>query len=101
MDQNFLTLQFNAETENYAPISALNDLVFCKRRCAYHRLENIWVDSSHTIHGSFLHKKVHAKGRNVKHDRDAFRSLRVLSHKYKLQGICDLVEFVRSQKPSP
>ena len=27
----------------YLPISALNDLLFCERRCALHRIEQVWV----------------------------------------------------------
>lgn len=98
MVDNHLKNDFNAESEHYAPISALNDLAFCKRRCAYHRLENIWVDSSHTVHGTFLHRKVHSNGRKSSNCNEAVRSLKVISHVLKLQGVCDLVEFSQNME---
>ena len=30
--------------DDFLPIRALNDLLFCERRCALHRLEQVWVD---------------------------------------------------------
>ena len=40
-------------TDDYPPLSALNDLLFCERRCALHRIEQVWVDNS-------LRSKAHA-----------------------------------------
>ena len=37
------------------PISALADIVFCERRAALHRLEEIWQESVATIEGHHLH----------------------------------------------
>jgi len=43
--------------DDYPPISALNDLLYCERRCALHRIENVWVDNAHTTAGTLAHKR--------------------------------------------
>ena len=84
-----------ADDDDLQPISALNDLLFCERRCALHRLEQIWVENRYTLEGTAAHGKVHgdpsreelgAAGRIV-------RGLRLRSARLKLVGVADLVEF--------
>ena len=41
--------------EDYQPIRALNDFLFCERRCAMHRVEQVWVDNVHTVEGTHAH----------------------------------------------
>ena len=91
-----MALKLIAEGGDYPPLSALNDLAFSHRRCAIHRLENIWVESAHTIHGTLLHQRVHSKGTRVKEEKTELRGLRILSHRLKLQGVADMVEFRNS-----
>lgn len=83
----------NAENGVYPPLSALNDLAFCRRRCAIHRLENLWLESSHTIHGTLLHHRVHSRKTRVREDKTELRGLRIISHSLRLQGVADMVEF--------
>ncbi len=83
----------SAGSGDYLPLSALNDFAFCKRRCALHRLENLWVESSHTVHGTLLHSRVHKKGSKTREDSTELRGLRILSHRLRLQGVADMVEF--------
>ena len=45
------------ESDDYLPISALNDLLFCERRCALHRIENVWVDNVYTLSGTYSHER--------------------------------------------
>ncbi len=79
--------------EDYPPLSALNQYKFCPRRCAMMLLENIWVESTHTIHGTVLHQRVHKKGKRVREEKTEVRGLRILSHALRLQGVADMVEF--------
>jgi len=81
--------------DDFEPIRALNDLLFCERRCALHRLEQIWEENRYTLEGTAAHGKVHgdptreelgAAGRIV-------RGLRLRSARLKLVGVADLVEF--------
>src|SRR5437870_4062673 len=77
------------------PLSALNDLLFCPRRCALHRIEGLWTDNVHTVEGTFAHKKVHAE-RSSEHDESPYRVVRGLwlrSERLRLIGVADLVEF--------
>ncbi|MGH7138640.1 MAG: CRISPR-associated protein Cas4, partial [Pirellulales bacterium] len=83
------------DEDDYQPIRALNDLLFCERRCAMHRVEQVWVENGFTLEGTSAHKKVHAgpsdealgaQGRLV-------RGLWVRSDRLRLVGIADLVEF--------
>jgi CRISPR-associated exonuclease Cas4 len=77
----------------YPPLSALNDLLFCPRRCALHRLEGVWQDNAHTTAGVLDHRRVH---RERDADEGPFRTARgsrLVSHRLRLTGVTDLVEF--------
>jgi CRISPR-associated exonuclease Cas4 len=81
------------------PIRALNDLLFCPRRCALHRTEGLWVENAFTIEGSRAHQKVHADPAHTERDGShrIVRGLWVRSNRLHLVGIADLVEF----RPEP
>lgn len=82
-----------ADTEAYPPLSALNDLLFCERRCFLHRVEGVWRENVHTAAASFDHRRVHqAKDADEAAARTA-RGLWVVSHRLRVVGVCDLVEF--------
>lgn len=85
--------------DDYLPISALNDLLFCERRCALHRIEQVWVENRFTLEGTAAHKKVHAEPsvENLGAAGRIARGLRLRSDRLRLSGIADLVEF----RPSP
>src|SRR5437764_7718432 len=87
------------DSDNYPPLSALNDLLFCPRRCALHRVEGLWVETAHTVEGTRAHKRVHA---DPARDEPAgagrvVRGLWVKSDRLRLVGIADAVEF----RPDP
>src|SRR4051812_21323388 len=82
-----------ADGDDYPPLSALNDYLFCPRRCALHRLEGLWRDNVHTTAGTLDPRRVHAAG---DHDESPFRTacgLWLVSHRLRLVGVADLVEF--------
>ena len=82
-----------ADPEAYPPLSALNDLLFCARRCFLHRVEGVWVENHHTAAGSADHRRVHqARDAEPAAGRTA-RGLWVVSHRLRVVGVCDLVEF--------
>ncbi len=88
-----------APTDEYLPISALNDLLFCARRCALHRVEGLWQENVHTLQGSQAHRKVHQTTRQ-EHTESSFREvrgLRLWSDRLRIVGVADLVEF----RPEP
>src|SRR5690348_5859190 len=81
------------DSDAYPPLSALNDLLFCPRRCFLHRVEGLWRENAHTASGSLQHRRVHSA-----HDAEELpfriaRGLRLISHRLRLVGIADVVEF--------
>ena len=99
MLQNPTTVMNPMDDDELQPIRALNDLLFCPRRCALHRIEGVWVENAATTEGTLAHKKVHAgpsedelgsTGRIV-------RGLWLRSNRLRLVGVADLVEF----RPEP
>jgi CRISPR-associated exonuclease Cas4 len=88
-----LPLPIAESSEDYPPLSALNDLLFCARRCFLHRVEGVWVENVHTLTGSQDHRRVHTtKDSDAATGRTA-RGLRLISHTLKIQGVADMVEF--------
>ena len=79
--------------ESYPPLSALNDLLFCERRCFLHRVEQIWVENHHTAAGTLDHRRVHQPRDADEHAGRTARGLWVVSHSLRVVGVCDLVEF--------
>ena len=85
--------------DDFLPLSALNDFLFCERRCALHRIEGLWTENVHTVEGSQAHRRVHATGKH-QFEESPFREvrgLRLRSVRLRLIGVADLVEF----RPDP
>ena len=82
--------------EDFLPLSALADLVYCERRAALHHLEFIWNDNLFTVEGTNLHEKVHGEDTTeVRDDIRIARGLRLRSLRLGLSGKTDVVEFHR------
>ncbi|MBP3956885.1 CRISPR-associated protein Cas4 [Gemmata sp. G18] len=82
-----------ADGADYPPLSALNDLLFCARRCFLHRVEGVWVENVHTTAGTLDHRRVHQTRDTESATGRTARGLWVTSHRLRLTGVCDLVEF--------
>lgn len=81
-------------------ISALNQYVFCPRRCALMHVEGIWSDNEHTTVGSLLHEHTDTSGYETEGDVTLLRALPLYSARYGLVGRADIVE-MRAGIPSP
>lgn len=83
--------------DDFQPISALNDLLFCERRCALHRLEQVWEDNAHTLMGTLGHQRadrpVHWKSAGGRETHGVW----LKSERLGLIGKTDVVEF----RPGP
>ena len=81
--------------DDLLPISALQHLAFCERRCALIHLEGLWDDNVFTVEGQLLHERalddVVESGRYLV----LSRWLRLHSLRLGLAGQADLVEFHR------
>src|SRR2546430_8270868 len=73
-------------------ISALNQYVFCPRRCALMFVEGIWDDNEHTAIGSLLHDHTDEPGYETEAGVMLLRALPLFSHRYGLSGKADIVE---------
>jgi CRISPR-associated exonuclease Cas4 len=85
--------------DDLQPIRALNDLLFCERRCALHRLEQVWIDNVFTLQGTTGHAHAHrqpSKRELTAGGREA-RGLWLRSVRLRLVGRADVVEF----RPEP
>ena len=78
-------------------ISALNQYLFCHRRCALMHIEGVWADNAHTAQGSLVHE--HADSAGYEHDKGTkiLRGLILYSVRYGLSGRADIVE-VREER---
>lgn len=85
--------------DDLQPIRALNDLLFCERRCALHRIEGLWQENLYTVEGSLAHRKVHADPADEHFDnaQRVVRGMPLRSKRLRLVGVADLVEF----RPEP
>lgn len=77
----------------YAPISALQHLIYCERQCALIHLEREWADNRLTTEGNLLHEKVHQQNQESRPGVIIARGLPVASATLRLIGQCDVVEF--------
>ena len=84
------------DEDDYLPLRSLNDLLYCERRCALHRIEGVWVENAHTLSGTLSHQRADKPvewkcetGREV-------HGLWLKSDRLRLVGKADVVEFQRS-----
>lgn len=73
-------------------ISALNQYLFCPRRCALMHIEGIWADNEHTVIGSLLHEHADEPGYETDKGVTLLRALPLVSMRYGLSGKADIVE---------
>ncbi len=80
--------------DDYPPLSALNDLLYCERRCALHRIENVWVDNAHTVSGTLSHERADrpVTWANTTGVREV-HAMWLRSDQLRLVGKADVVEF--------
>lgn len=83
--------------EEIIAISALNQYVFCPRRCALMNVDGIWSDNEHTAKGTILHKNTDTRGYENIGGAKVLRALPLYSKKYGLSGKADIVEIHKSE----
>jgi CRISPR-associated exonuclease Cas4 len=81
-------------------ISALNQYVFCPRRCALMHVEGIWSDNAHTTLGPLLHDHTDEPGYETDGNVTLLRALPLYSSRYGLVGKADMIE-MRACVPIP
>jgi len=89
-------------TEDPIMLSSLNHYLYCPRRCALLRIENIWEANAHTVAGDIAHEMADDPGyRQTAQGARIERALPLFSLRLNLIGKADIVEFRVAQGDSP
>ena len=75
------------------PLSALNHLVYCERRCALIHIEGVFEENAFTLGGSVLHETTDTPGYETRSGVRMIRALPLYSRRLGLSGKADIVEF--------
>lgn len=85
--------------EEYLMLSGIQHFKFCKRQWALIHIEQQWEENVKTIEGQHLHEKADQPFiREKRRDKLIVRGMPVQSRTLKINGICDVVEFIRDNK---
>lgn len=80
--------------DDYLQMSGIQHFCFCRRQWALAYLEQQWAENLRTAEGHLLHARCHDDSlREKRGNLLTVRGLRVVSHRLRLSGICDVVEF--------
>jgi CRISPR-associated exonuclease Cas4 len=84
--------------EDYLSLSGIQHFEFCRRQWALIHIEQQWQENVRTIEGEFLHERAHNHELSEKRgDIIITRGLPVHSSMLGVSGICDVVEFHKSE----
>jgi CRISPR-associated exonuclease Cas4 len=87
------------------PLSALNHLLYCERRCALIHIEGVFAENAFTLQGTLLHETADTPGYSTQSGVRVVRALPLYSRRLGLSGKADIVEFSRGpgvrQTPCP
>lgn len=87
------------EEDQYLMLSGIQHFLFCRRQWALIHIEQQWEENVKTVEGNALHKKADQPFiREKRGDKLVVRAMHVRSNELKITGICDVVEFVRSDE---
>ena len=74
------------------PISALQHMLYCPRRCALIHTERQWAENRFTVEGRLLHQRADAGGHKRRRGVRVARSVAIRSLRLGVSGIADIVE---------
>ena len=82
------------DADDYLALSGIQHFCFCRRQWALIHLEQQWAENLRTAEGRLLHDRCHDDSlREKRKDLLILRGMRVVSHRLRLSGACDVVEF--------
>lgn len=85
-----------ANDEDYLMLSGIQHYAFCKRQWALIHIEQQWMDNVLTFEGQQLHEKADDPLiKESRGDRIISRAVPLVSHKLRVYGVADVVEFHR------
>lgn len=84
--------------DNELLLSGIQHFQFCKRQWALIHIEQQWAEDARTIEGQHLHRKADQPfAREKRGDKLIVRAMPVKSRVLGITGVCDVVEFIRSE----
>ena len=80
--------------DDYLQMSGIQHFAFCRRQWALAYLEQQWADNLRTTEGHLDHARCHDDTRTERRGELLItRGMRVVSHRLRMAGNCDVVEF--------
>lgn len=87
------------EEDDFLMLSGLQHFAYCRRQWALIHIEQQWAENERTIDGQLFHKKAHdASSTEKRGDLIITRGLHIKSAELGVTGICDVVEFHKSEQ---
>lgn len=87
------------QEDDYLMLSGLQHFAYCRRQWALIHIEQQWAENERTIDGQIFHQKAHNAGATEKRGNLIItRGLTVKSSELGITGICDIVEFHKSEQ---
>ena len=81
-------------SDDYLQISGIQHFCFCRRQWALAYMEQQWSENLRTAEGRLLHGRAHDETLSEKRGGLlTVRGMRVVSHRLRMSGECDVVEF--------
>ena len=81
-------------TDEYLLLSGIQHFSYCRRQWALIHIESLWEENALTISGVIMHSKAHDHAVSEKRkDLIVTRGMPVFSHRLRVRGACDVVEF--------
>ncbi len=85
--------------EEYLMISGIQHYEFCKRQWALIHVEQQWEENIRTVEGQHIHKRADQPFlREKRKNKLVVRGMPIQSKNLKVNGICDVVEFIQDDK---
>ncbi len=82
------------DPDDYLQMSGIQHFCFCRRQWALIHLEQQWKENQRTAEGRVQHERCHDDDfREKRSGLLTVRGMRVVSHRLRLSGVCDVVEF--------
>lgn len=82
--------------EEWLMLSGIQHFQFCRRQWALIHIEQQWEENVKTIEGQYLHQKADQPMiREKRGNKLIIRALPVKSNDLRINGICDVVEFIQ------
>lgn len=87
------------DEQDFLSLSGIQHFAFCRRQWALIHIEQQWAENLRTVEGELMHERAH-DGYSTEKRKDILvsRGMAVFSRTLGINGVCDIVEFVRDDE---